>query len=87
VWAACKSWNVTEDIMVDTAVHTNWDQVLIGIPFVMMMIIGIFRLDELVAVPHKKLRRARPASGMDSKGRPIVCDPDGTRWGRQDHRR
>jgi hypothetical protein len=66
--------------MHETILHTNWDSLLIGIPFLLMLLVGIFRLDELIVAPKRRVRRPRPASGLDADGNVIFSDPDGRRW-------
>jgi hypothetical protein len=61
--------------------HTNWDTILVGIPFLAMLMIGFFRLDEVFARPKSRVSaQRRPASGLDEDGLQILCDPDGQRW-------
>jgi hypothetical protein len=67
--------NVHESIL-----HSNWDTLLIGIPFLFMLLVGVFRLDELMAAPKHRPRQARPASGVDREGNVILSDPDGKLW-------
>ena len=63
--------------MHDSVLNSGWQSVLVAIPFVFMMIVGVFRVDELFAAPKQSVRRQRPASGVDEDGRPLLCDPDG----------
>jgi hypothetical protein len=57
------------------------DALLFGIPLIILLLIGVFRLDELF-MTKKKQERQRPARGVDKEGRQIYSDPDG-----QAHRR
>ena len=66
--------------MHETILHTNWDSLVIGVPFLLMLLVGIFRLDELIVAPKRRVRLARPASGLDAEGKVIFSDPDGRRW-------
>jgi len=66
--------------MHETILHIHWDSLLMGIPFLILLLVGIFRLDELVAKPKHRVRRERSATGVDSDGRTIFSDPDGRRW-------
>jgi len=58
------------------------DALLIGIPFLIMLLICFLRLDEIFAsskqVGGRKYRRA--VCGTDEDGRQILCDPDGRPW-------
>jgi hypothetical protein len=62
--------------------HPGWDTALVGVPFLIMLAVGFFHLDEMVATPKKrKQQNRRPATGVDNDGLPILTDPDGRRWG------
>jgi len=61
----------------DSVLNSGWQSVLVAIPFIFMMMVGVFRLDELIAAQKKSVKRQRPASGVDQDGRPLLCDPDG----------
>jgi hypothetical protein len=54
------------------------DTLLVAIPFVMMLFLSMFRLDEVLATPRGALNRRRPAPGLDEKGEPVLRDPDGS---------
>jgi hypothetical protein len=56
------------------------DAFLIAIPFLAILIIGFFRLDEIFAAHPRSSRRRGPVSGLDADGEPLLCDPDGRRW-------
>ena len=56
------------------------DALLIGIPFVAILVMAIFRLDSLFAAPKGSStteNKHRKACGMDETGEPILVDPDG----------
>jgi len=53
------------------------DTLLIAIPFVLLLLFSVFRLDESMALPKGSLNRRRPACGIDKFGEPILRDPDG----------
>jgi hypothetical protein len=52
------------------------DAILVAIPFIALLIMGLFRLDG-VFVKSRKSSRRPPPSGVDEEGRPIFSDPDG----------
>jgi TctA family transporter len=67
--------------MHENYLHGYLDTLLIGIPFIAMLLIGVFRLDEIMVAPKKRAeRRARSLSGIDHEGNIIFSDPDGKRW-------
>jgi hypothetical protein len=66
--------------MHDTTIHSNLDSLLIAIPFLVILLIGYIRLDELFASPKHQVRARRSPCGIDEGGVPILCDPDGRRW-------
>jgi len=64
----------------DAILFSGRDTLLIAIPFLALLLVGFFRLDEYFAAPKKAGRHRRPPCGLDLDGRPIVCDPDGRPW-------
>jgi hypothetical protein len=60
----------------ETILLSSKDSLLVAIPFIGLLLVGYFRLDQIIASPKKKGRR-RPMSGMDESGEPIMSDPDG----------
>ena len=53
------------------------ETLLVAFPFILLLFVGMFRLDEVFATPKTALKRQRPACGLDERGEPILCDPDG----------
>ena len=53
------------------------DALLVSLPFAALLVLSIFRLDHLVAIPKPSLNGRRPACGVDKSGEPILRDPDG----------
>ena len=66
--------------MQDTILKSGWDTLLFAVPSLGMLLIGLFRLDELFAAPKQRLTMRRPASGIDENGRLLMTDPDGRPW-------
>jgi hypothetical protein len=65
----------------ETIIKSGWDTLLVAIPFLVILFIGFFRLDGMLARKKKAGSRAsRPPSGLDEDGAPIICDPDGRPW-------
>jgi hypothetical protein len=56
---------------------SNRDSLLVAIPFLLMLFISVFRLDQIIAAPKGAQNRRRPSCGIDEFGDPILCDPDG----------
>jgi hypothetical protein len=50
---------------------------LVALPAFIVLLAGVFRVDELIAAPRHPARMRRPASGLDENGRPVLFDPDG----------
>lgn len=67
--------------MQETAIVSNWDSLVFGVPFLAFLVFGFFRLDEVFARHHKPAGRSnRAPSGVDEDGMQILCDPDGRPW-------
>jgi hypothetical protein len=58
---------------------SNKDSFLVAIPFLIMLFISVFRLDQVIARPKGTQNRRRSACGVDDSGQLIMCDPDGRR--------
>lgn len=67
--------------MQDTILQSGWESFLVAVPCVGMLLVGIFRLDEIIASPNRRKAVKRPASGCDQNGRLVLSDPDGRPWG------
>jgi hypothetical protein len=61
----------------ETVLNSGWDTFLYAVPVIFMLVVGVFRLDELFAAPRQNARTPRPPSGIDKDGQPLLCDPDG----------
>jgi hypothetical protein len=62
-----------------SVLQSNTDALLVAVPMIGILIVGFFRLDELVGKSKKKqTMHRRVISGLDGKGRQICLDPDGT---------
>jgi len=57
--------------------NPGWDTLFMAIPFLIMMAVGMFRLDELIAAPKTGHSRGRKFCGIDQNGRATLSDPDG----------
>ena len=67
--------------MSESILRSNWDVLLIMLPFLVMMAVGMFRLDEhLFASKASKAARGarnRTFCGQDGDGHAALSDPDG----------
>jgi hypothetical protein len=68
----------------ETILKSGWETALVAVPFIGMLLVGLFRLDELVAAPKRKFkeRRSRTFAGTASHAYPSFSDPDGRPWRR-----
>ncbi len=79
--------------LLEIAVHesnfqTNWDAIVFMAPFLIMMAVGMFRLDEhIFASKTPKHDRQRTFCGPDVNGQATMSDPDGRPWSRRPVRR
>ena len=54
------------------------DTLLVGVPFIAVLALGIFRLDTLfLGSKPRPTNTGRQGCGLASDGEPIVVDPDG----------
>ena len=63
--------------MHETVLNSDWDTFLFAGPALFMLVMGIFRLDELLVAHRRGARTRRPAFSVDENGRTVLCDPDG----------
>ena len=70
----------------------GWETFLFAVPFLGVLFLGYFRLDEIFASrkrtagePRTKIRR--PMATLDEDGQPVFSDPDGRRWRTRGRRR
>jgi hypothetical protein len=66
--------------MVDEALKSGWETWLIGIPLIALLLIVVFRLDELILKPRKKPSRPPlplPPGIVEQDGTEILTDPEG----------
>lgn len=64
----------------DTVLKSGWDTVLVAVPFVAVLFVVFFRLDQIFVPPKRGGGLRRPASGIDEHGRMLLSDPDGRPW-------
>lgn len=66
--------------MHDMILKPGWETVLFAVPFIGMLLVGIFRLDEIFCAPRQRVVVRRPVCGVDESGQPLMTDPDGRQW-------
>lgn len=66
--------------MQDIALQSGWETFLLAAPFVGMVLVGVFRLDEIAANPKRQRGRRPGLTGNDENGRLLLSDPDGRPW-------
>jgi hypothetical protein len=60
-----------------SALQSNTDAILVGIPMVGVMFAVLFRLDESFSRPRKPAEKGHRLSGRDKDGRRVCIEPDG----------
>jgi hypothetical protein len=64
----------------DAILQSGWENLLVAIPFVGLLLVGFFRLDEIIASPNRDRTARRPFCGCDEDGHLLLSDPDGRPW-------
>lgn len=64
-------------VALDVPLRPGLDTFLYAVPVFVLVAIGMFRLDGLLARPKHRPKRRRTQAGMDKDGLPVLCDPDG----------
>jgi hypothetical protein len=64
----------------DTILQSVWENLLVAVPFVGILLVALFRLDQIIAAPRRRKPVSRPACGCDENGRMLLSDPDGRPW-------
>ena len=59
------------------ALQSGWETFLLAAPIVGMILVGVFRLDEIAT---NKGRHQPRLPGNDENGHVLMSDPDGTPW-------
>ena len=64
----------------ETVLQSGWENFLVAIPFAVALLIGLFRLDQIIAQSRRATTIKRPACGCDEHGNVLLSDPDGRPW-------
>ncbi|MGB8031483.1 MAG: hypothetical protein WCF30_17670 [Terracidiphilus sp.] len=60
------------------ALQSGWETFLLAAPIVGMVLVGVFRLDEIATNPGRGQGPRLP--GNDENGNVLMSDPDGRSW-------
>ena len=63
--------------MHEAYVNSTRDTLVFGIPFIAILVLGVFRLDGLLLSPKKTRKTGWSGCGLDQNGEPLLVDPDG----------
>lgn len=59
---------------------SGWDTTILIVPFLGILVMYLFRLDERFAAPKAPPKNRRSFCGVDPMDRPYLSDPDGQPW-------
>lgn len=66
--------------MQDVGFASGWDTALFMAPFVAMMAMSLFRVDEKVTSRRRLGKAGRRFCQLDRQGKAVLLDPDGHQW-------
>lgn len=66
--------------MRELVLKSGWETLLFAVPFLGILVVWLFRLDELISTPKRRAKRRRRPAGLDDDGEPLMSDPDGRPW-------
>jgi hypothetical protein len=72
---------ILEFVVQDAILQSGWENFLVAVLFVGILLVGFFRLDEIIASPRRARAVKPPFSGCDENGDLLLSDPDGRPWG------
>jgi hypothetical protein len=64
----------------DPMVMSGWESFCYAIPFILLGMVALFRLDGLFASPARRSGKLTALPGTNSRGQPELRDPDGSRF-------
>ena len=59
---------------------SSWDTTVLMVPFLGVLVLYLFRLDERFAAPKATQKKGRFFCGVDPQDGPYLSDPDGQPW-------
>ena len=66
--------------MQDAILQSGWENFLVAVSFVGLVVVAFFRLDEIIASPKRDGTVKRCFCGSDGDGHLVLSDPDGRPW-------
>jgi len=67
-------------MLADNTVLSGWKMILYGIVAIGVLLLGVFRLDQVLARGRKKGSPQKQRMGHDPSRRHMFSDPDGRAW-------
>ena len=71
---------ILEFFVHDAFLQSGWLNFLVAVPFVGVLLVALFRLDEIIATPKRAKAIRRRICGRDLNGHLLLTDPDGRSW-------
>jgi hypothetical protein len=72
--------SILESQVQDAILQSGWANFLVAVSSVGILLVSLFRLDEVIAAPKRDRPVSRPACGCDENGHLLLSDPDGRPW-------
>lgn len=66
--------------MHDSMLQSGWAVAMVGIPAILLLMLSLFRVDEMFAAPKERPQRRRTFATVRHGGQDCLCDPDGKPW-------
>jgi hypothetical protein len=64
----------------DVILQSGLENFLVAVPFLGLLMVALFRLDEIIATPKRVKAVKRRVCGRDENGHLLLSDPDGRPW-------
>jgi hypothetical protein len=61
----------------NSALQSNTDAILVGIPMLCFLFAGVFQIDKVLSKPKKPPARGHQLTDWDGSGTPVCVEPDG----------
>lgn len=63
--------------MHDSVLDAGWQTGVLAVPFISMLLAGVFHVDELFVAQKQRARKPWPSIRIGEDGKHMLCDPDG----------